>query len=342
MEEIVISVQNMLARDDFRVGLASAIKLYDSEYILPAQIPTLYRYTGLTEYTIENLNSNGISLSLIARFNDCYDSTLSLGDLLHHAQTEYDYDKHISGSANYEPCISQDEWLEHIQTESWAYRSFANTSHCCCFTDNPYSTLMWSHYGNNCKGLCVGYDFSKSGCSNIQNSVFPVSYTTTPIDVYDYIHEKKGTFSVEIGVLMSILNKARCWDYEREWRLVLLNERIGWYQPEKYISMSNMLPAICINLGQRFLDNFIPELSSSTPEIQLYRLQQLAKLQSEQGMPVYQMIPKPNTFDQFKSCAIDLKTVYQFVTEQNQLHGNTLRNRSLMYMSYSEDVLSNE
>lgn len=70
--------------------------------------------------------------------------------------------------------------------------------------------LLWSHYAKDHKGICIGF-YSNIDIFGVALKVryteeFPV--ITPPFDSGETILEK------------SFLTKARCWEYEKEWRVV--------------------------------------------------------------------------------------------------------------------------
>lgn len=339
----MLKMIDVLQRQDFRTGLISAINPYIPNYSLPQTIPLLYRYCRFSKYSVANIQNHGVSLSLIGTYNDCYDSTISFGDIKQRAAEEYEKDLRICSAAGCSPCLSADDWYEHIVQEQEAYRGFSNDSHCCCFSESASSTLMWSHYANNNRGICIEYDFESIKGHPFYSSLFPVAYTEKPVNVYDFVHENKGAFSVETGVLVSVLNKAKCWAYEKEWRLILLNERIGQHKVDMYPTFNGVIAAKRIILGQHFLDNFIPELNngdSTLIEESLKLLRELAAYLKAQSIPVYQAISVADTFDQFTSKLIDLDMLICFIEEYIELDEFTLQNRNYLYIAFHEELLA--
>ena len=150
-----------LCDNHFRKELVSAIQTNSPEYTLPKKMPVLYKFSGFSKYSVENIINNGFSLSLISSFNDSYDSKLSFGDLKMHAIEESLTDIMFAINAGCEPYITQHEWLSHLIEEQTAYRSFLSASYCVCFSEKTDSTLMWSHYSDNNRGICIAYDFEK-------------------------------------------------------------------------------------------------------------------------------------------------------------------------------------
>jgi len=331
---------DIFARDDFRTGLISAITPYAKDYQLPQKIPVLYRYSGFSEYAIANLLLKRLSLSMIATFNDCYDSTISFGEIEKLAAQEYEKERLIVTAIGGQPVISKEAWKDHIAEELLAYKNFSSDSYCCCFSETGLSNLMWSHYANNCRGICASYDFERIRSNPLYFSLFPVAYSSVPVGIYDHIHNRRGSLSVEIGVVASAINKSSCWSYEQEWRLIVLNEQLGKPNSKKYISFSDLISAQSVLLGQRFLDNFIDDLNNQSTNKMLQHLKAFADAQNLHKFQVHQVIPQHNTFEQAISAPLSLERVYRFVFELYQNHELTMANRNLAYWSFAEEFLN--
>lgn len=90
----------------------------------------------------------------------------------------------------------------------------------CSFSERTDSTLMWSHYASDHKGFCVEYTLEESKDHEIRRFLFPVIYAEALTDVSSQFESKTGD-KKGIG-LTACVSKALDWEYEREWRLVLL------------------------------------------------------------------------------------------------------------------------
>lgn len=336
----MISIFDVLKNREFRECLERHLATQKEDYILPKKIPPLFKYSSFSKYAIKNLVTNSFSLSLIATFNDCYDSRISFGDIKQRATEEYETDKNIAIAAGFEPVISIEQWQAHIAEEQKAYADFCSDSHCICLSETNTSTLMWSHYSDNNRGICVEYDFETINENPLYFCLFPVCYTEAPISVYDFLRRSKESYSIELGVLISVLNKAACWEYEKEWRLVLLNEAIGKHNPEKYITANNMIEAKSIILGYNFLDNFIPELHNGEgdPSTSFKLLQAMIAVTKAKNISIYQMSLDGQTFEQNAPTQIDGDFLLSFIQENIQNGYCTLRDRNYLYMSFWEEM----
>lgn len=108
---------------------------------------------------------------------------------------------------------------------------------------------MWSHYADNHKGFVLEYDLRKMvfparpGIPESDNNavytamLFPVIYTekrydATQVGKYFILNNFLHTYNVlnisnpvpDVFYLLKIfLNKAKCWEYENEWRLICMD-----------------------------------------------------------------------------------------------------------------------
>ena len=110
-----------------------------------------------------------------------------------------------------------------------------------CFTERKDNMLMWSHYADRHSGFVLEYDIKQVvfPTSDTQPSshpaiLFPVIYSDKRLDAThigkslmdDFLISLKGENNSSIVLpdifiyLKVFLNKAKCWGYENEWRLI--------------------------------------------------------------------------------------------------------------------------
>ncbi len=101
-------------------------------------------------------------------------------------------------------------------------------------TENNKSALMWSHYADNQKGICI--KFNLEWFANDKTKILgAVKYLSEPIKVPH--NEMSNHFNI-------FLNKESSWQYEKEWRIISTNEN-------RFITIpKNTIQAIY--LGPRF------------------------------------------------------------------------------------------
>ncbi len=89
----------------------------------------------------------------------------------------------------------------------------------CCFSAVSDNALLWSHYGDQHRGLCVGYSLNRTPRPLLREVVYGGSRTvaTSLIAKAMLGNDAEARGSLDRDVL---LRKAPCWRYEREWRLL--------------------------------------------------------------------------------------------------------------------------
>ncbi|EJT6665860.1 DUF2971 domain-containing protein [Clostridium perfringens] len=153
-----------------------------------------------------------------------------------------------------------------VQSE---FDSIRNNLAIACLSETNDNILMWSHYANNHKGICLEYDFEE--INNI-STIFPVIYSNNTCDISDDILNENYNF-----IIQKVLTKAENWKYENEWRIVVQNK------DESQIGLLIKTPKVkAIYLGCR-----IDEENKKT----------IKNLAIEKGIEVYQMKMKKDSFE---------------------------------------------
>jgi hypothetical protein len=88
-----------------------------------------------------------------------------------------------------------------------------------CFSERNDNILLWSHYANNHRGVCLEFDIGIWKPSNIMLQWFPVIYK--PNNERPEVKLTMESFQATDFAESAIFSKGRCWDYEQEWRLVV-------------------------------------------------------------------------------------------------------------------------
>lgn len=105
-----------------------------------------------------------------------------------------------------------------------------------CLTENPLNILMWSHYGGNHSGVCIGFDseldpFGDAVPVRYSDERSRVSFTSTPDELVERV----------------LLTKSKHWEYEKEWRVIKRSvgedERDFYY--DRFVSGAAPLDEIC-------------------------------------------------------------------------------------------------
>lgn len=89
----------------------------------------------------------------------------------------------------------------------------------CCFSSVVDNPLLWSHYGDQHRGLCVGYSRDRSPLPKLHRVEYGGSRVVTT-SLIAQAHLVKDPNSQELLDRSVLLRKASPWRYEREWRLI--------------------------------------------------------------------------------------------------------------------------
>lgn len=272
----------------------------------------LYRYRSFDKkmFSINALKNNEIWGSTASMFNDpldtqiCYDKqeiAKLVKDSFNFADDFFNYVrknnrlpyksnlKHIDiktlQSLKKIPFEVPDD-LDSIITETYNKFNFDLKTHVyiACFTENLYSTLMWSHYADSHKGFVLQYDFT-----SLQElpSIFPVIYSKQRVDASNYVtrailHDLSKTIiltNFDTDLLLPtkiVLNKCYEWKYEKEWRLL--------YRIEDFISMYNPLKN-----GYKVISHMQPTAVFLGCQISTKNERLICQIAKEKKIPVYKM-----------------------------------------------------
>ena len=153
--------------------------------------PILYRYMPISDNAISSILTGDVYLLPAIKMNDVFEG----------AAFGVDSSDEINNR-------EIDRIQENVYLKAFAYEKNNN--------------LMWSHYGDAHKGICVGYDFRKLGDHNdVIEHLYPVQYSNTRFSNLSADKIASHPFLC--------LRKSLCWEYEKEFRLLYngyeLNEK---------------------------------------------------------------------------------------------------------------------
>ena len=199
----------------------------------------MFKFYTITNDVIDNLIGEKASIKLSSAFNlnDPYELKFNLNiDPFVPGQKEEFYKSRFSAT--------EDDflwWQKHVSehdgytwyAEQEQRNTIAQSITLCSFTEDNTNNLMWSHYTNNHKGICVEY--------------FPELFTYLKT-VKDFVVYWKVKYSDEPPIVDSLesltskvkkmmFNKQSEWKYEKEHRIVFLSRNDTDFIPmdKKYI-----------------------------------------------------------------------------------------------------------
>ena len=260
-----------------------------------------FKYRPLDEYTLESIEYNTLWLAAIDSLNDPFECLLLLDNdeclRLHFSDkrfakgfydkfgveiTEKDLDKITKSNKPYEAytkfCndngitlyitveqqieLVQKRWREIVESEKQKLRI-------CSFSERNDSLLMWSHYAEQHKGVCVEYDFSDD-----ENRTF-----LSPVHYDDKLFKVQTMDDLTtLSHIRASLTKSKDWAYENEWRLTAIQNQ------KELKNKTNTPNPKAIYLGPRY------KLNNE------YKKKQLLRICTQKNIPVYQMKIHPTEY----------------------------------------------
>jgi len=198
--------------------------------------PRLYKYQPFTPQTLANLKSAQIWFNAPLRFNDPFDCALPIYDPSHltdadflraytHEKTRRSMTPELEAELGPNGVPSQvfrDMILNAVHdTFTKMRKTLLEERGFSCFSAKPLDIMMWSHYADGHRGFCLEFDTSYDPWIS---KTFHVRYADTfsYINPVDIIVEPAGADPENPLLVASVLTKARCWEYEHEWRTMHL------------------------------------------------------------------------------------------------------------------------
>ncbi len=161
------------------------------------------------------------------------------------------------------------EWCEDVKTkgnfvwhiEQEQRNTLSKHITLCSFTADNKNNLMWSHYANNHRGICVQYSsvlFFYLETVEKYLSASKVKYSKTPprVDMLENVYSKTAKM---------IFNKQIEWKYEKEYRVALFSD----YETD-YIGIgSELIKAVYIGsrASQEIINSVLELTKSSNIEV---------------------------------------------------------------------------
>ncbi|KQS32729.1 DUF2971 domain-containing protein [Dyadobacter sp. Leaf189] len=217
------------------------------EFKKPYLPKKLYKYREITLATLDNIVENRLWASTPASFNDPYDSGVGIIKNSLHRQDTYwtnwleeksigqyiaDEDlKSIFDSSNRLEALERHIRLKYPIAPPIIYdlinmrhqiekivldlnRRCKESINVCSFSAVNDSFLLWAHYANDHKGICVEYDLPNYQPHDMDGRrLFPVIYSSELFDASDFEQSKYLP-------LIASIYKHSDWSYEQEWRYI--------------------------------------------------------------------------------------------------------------------------
>jgi hypothetical protein len=239
--------------DDLNISGAYALK----DQHLP---PSIYKYRDVNSFSLKNLEDDTVWLADPSSFNDPYDSSFTidfnavatqalkgqLDDLVGELskagkQLSSDEINDIKCCADpmeaireillEEATAEQKELLKQaiVEISQKTHRellhqfkaAILDSFKICSFSEELYSTVMWSHYSKNHTGFCTEYDLTIIPPGDFRTRfLYPVIYTENMFDATRWMATATTDHVNNLYIRYAALHKSVGWAYEKEWRLL--------------------------------------------------------------------------------------------------------------------------
>lgn len=244
---------------------------YYYTYYAPA---FLYKYYSDNTMNLDAVKANKIWFSAPCNFNDVFDSDISIDE----KEVLQSAVKMIPDARGVR--VGSPMWRElqnmvrkELSSLRKEFDNMRQTTGISCFSESDTSLLMWAHYANNHRGICVEYELleinQKTGFSPV-----PVIYSNERA-VFNSISLdtiEKDTTRVFIN---SLTSKSSEWSYENEWRIIQDEGACGLnWDSNTHGALLNMIKPSSIIMGCQIKPEFEREVYNYCEEnkINLYKM----------------------------------------------------------------------
>lgn len=236
---------------------------------------SLYKYYSDTPEKLDAVKKNRMWYSAPCNFNDVFDCDISIDDkkVFNEALKLFPDKRGIRPGSNawknFRATMTQQ--LRALRSQ---FDELRNTTGVSCLSESENSLLMWAHYANNHRGLCVEYDLLE--INRILNfSAIPVIYSEerTCFDFFNPQTIEKDTLKLFI---QSLTSKSPEWSYEKEWRIVRDQGACGdKWNVDKKGALLDMVQPSSIILGCAVQSKFEQEVTGycAANRIDLYKME---------------------------------------------------------------------
>lgn len=236
---------------------------------------SLYKYYGDAPRNLDTIIANKMWYSAPCNFNDVFDCEITVDEtaIINCAlQMNPDKKKIRPGSPM---------WKQVGRTMRREIKSFCSTfeeMRCAtgisCLSESDDSLLMWAHYANNHRGMCVEYDLTEINRQLLFTPV-PIIYSDERV-CYKTLNSDTAETDAVALLIRSLTSKSEEWSYEHEWRIIREDSACGGkWDAEKKGALLDMIRPSSITLGCAAEAEFEKSVKKHCEEegIPLYKMQ---------------------------------------------------------------------
>ncbi len=247
---------------------ASKIGYY---YLCVAQA-SLFKYFSDTTRNLEMIKADKMWYSAPCNFNDAFDCDISIDEKQIIADIMQIDPKPRVGSTEWKR--RRDDVKRELRTFRSIFENFKKSTGVTCLSESDDSLLMWSHYANNHRGMCVEYELMEIN-KQLQFTPVPVVYSNQRACFGTLDMETAGNDATK-ALIHSLTSKSNDWSYEKEWRIIREKEACGdQWDDDKKGALLDMIRPSSITLGCEATEGFEKAVREYCEEskINLYKME---------------------------------------------------------------------
>ena len=238
---------------------------------------SLYKYYSDSELCWNSIKNSQMWYSAPCNFNDVFDCDVSIDNqkIFNELLKLYPDKRGIRPGSQMWRGL-QSTINQQLRTLRTTFDELRRTTGVSCFSESDGSLLMWAHYANCHRGICVEYNLFKIN-QQLNFTAVPVIYSEqrTCFNLLDpqQQHIKNDAWKL---LLQSLTSKSPEWSYEKEWRIIRDNGACGAsWDMDKKGALLDMIQPSSIILGCAAQPEFEREVTDycSANRIDLYKME---------------------------------------------------------------------
>lgn len=270
----------------------------------------LYKYRRCQEHSFENLRNKVVWCGTLDNYNDPYEGYTTIhflpiykeflnmntsghyNEVLNRLNSEREVAAFAASELKmpFEQItrqISEQKKFQEEHNKSFRDRHRQDTA-ICSFAEDYDNRLMWSHYTNDYKGFCIGYETEQ-----VKKFLYKVEYKNEIFDISNDIikimtqPEDAKFDNKKSKPNQMVIQKDSIWNYEKEWRLI---------NPITEITIKNLNFNEDIKRNKGYTYPLEPSVIYLGTKISEEDKNQLMEIAKEQEITVNQMIMDENKY----------------------------------------------
>jgi hypothetical protein len=177
-----------------------------------------FKYRSIDKNFVDSLITSSLYFAPREKLNDPFDCNIDVTGAVKRAME--------NGASEKKSLLMQ---FQANEIDTSRLQEGINNLGICSFSLNAENTVMWSHYSDDHKGVCIGYDFPKEFL-NDEDYILGVSkvfYDQASVSswLFDNIETYQSNHPSFMGELLKIIttSKSPHWSYEEEARILTLD-----------------------------------------------------------------------------------------------------------------------